>query len=1340
MRRKLLIIICLYISIVVSSAVSFPDLRFKHYTVENGMSSNTVYSIAQDSKGFIWLATSNGLNRFDGKMFKVFLPNDDKLHQMSSNSINCFVQAADERIWSGTDFGVAVFNPVNESFAYFTKTTKKGVKIQSIINTIIKDRDDNVWIGTFGQGIFRYNQKTDELTQYTRNVNRKSGLSSNKINRMYEDSRGTIWVLTYDNGICSFDKSRQEFRFKAPCTGKESDRFDVMFEDSKGELWVGCYTSGVSKFDFRTGKLLPMYGQNDTNRILHVRGIDEYSPGMLLFVSDDGLSFFDTNTGLGKTVKLDVNNQQGLNDNYAHSVFVDKEGGMWVGTYFGGVNYSSPSYNNFRLFNNQFGETGFPGRVVSVMCEDNKANLWIGTDDSGLIYFDVKSKRFKHFMPQKGGNSIAYHNIHALLFDNNKLWIGTYSRGLDCLDIPSGKFKHYNYSQLPHPSIYALYKDKNGVIWMGTPVGLAKYIKESDSFELIKETNGSDVRCIIEDEKGYMWAASQTNGLFKLNKSTLKWKHYNFSAKNKNSISSDAVITLNVDKEQNLWIGTSGGGLCKYIYEKDEFKAYDKNGFPKNSTINKIISDNGYLWISTNIGLIRYQPDESIMKIYTQSDGLQSSLFCPNSGLKASDGTIYFGGINGFNGFKPKSLLQNTVLPNVVFTDFKLFNQSVSCNDENSCLSKSVLYVQNIVVKHSQSMLEFEFVALSYMAPDKNKYKYMLEGFDRSWIMSNGIAKATYTNLPAGDYVFRVKASNNDELWNETGASVHLTVLPPFWRSGIMIFMYIVLIIASGVYLLRMYRSKQELKYKESLQKINLEKDQELLDAKMDFFTQIIHEIRTPLTLIMGHLDFVLKSNKRVKEVKEDLFVVQRNSNRLYNLVNQFMDYRKIEVGSMTVKYENIDVNQLVTQIYECYKFTAQNKQINLSLSLLPEPLIISSDNEALTKILNNFLSNALKFTKDLIEIDLEISTQNKLQISIRDNGKGVPEEERVKIFKPFYQIKGTQSADNIGTGIGLMLCDSLVKLLNAEIVLTDSVGGGATFTLVIPIATTEEFGDKEIETDGEPVLVEPDVNELDSSDDKPTTILIIDDNNDILQLVLKCLDPYYPVLCASNAEEALTILKNNTVSLIVSDVMMPGMNGFEFCSIVKSDIETCHLPVVLLTAKTNIEAKIEGLETGADVYIEKPFSLDYLLAQVNSLLKNREILLKRFASSPSVQSFSLAVNKLDAAFLKKVDEYILKNMAETEFSIGDMASEIGMSRSLYFSKFRGLTGQTPNNYLRLTRLKEAAKLLQNGETRINEICYIVGFNSPSYFAKCFFQQFGTLPSDYVKSIQNIEK
>jgi len=1343
MKRELILFVCLFGFIAVGIGVNFPDLRFKHYTVESGMSANTIFAITQDNKGFIWLATSNGLNRYDGRMFKVFSPSNDKLQKRTNNSVNCIMQAADECLWTGTDFGVAIFNPIDESFSYFSKTTKEGTKIQSIVYSIIKDRDDNVWIGTFSQGVFLYNQKKDELVQFLHNPNQKFSLSSNNIGRLFEDSRGVIWVLTFDNGICSYDKLKHRFRFSVPPPKQESDRYDVMFEDSKGELWLGCYTSGVAKFDFRSGKITPMFGQGES--ILHVRGINEYAPGIMIFASDDGLSFFNTNTQTGKTVKLDSNNPQGLNDNYAHSIFIDKEGGLWVGTYFGGVNYSSPSYNNFMLFNNMFGESRFPGRVVSVMCEDNKGNLWIGTDDSGLVYYDVKSTSFKHFMPQKNKNSLSYHNIHALLSDNNKLWIGTYSRGLDCLDIPTGKFKHYNLSTLPHSSIYALYKDKSGAIWIGTPVGLAKYNKEKDCFELVKETSKTDVSCVIEDEKGYMWVSTLTNGIFKLNKSTLKWYHYTYSNKNKNSLSSDAVYTLSVDENQNLWVGTSGGGLCRYVYEKDEFQKYEQKEFPINCSIYKIISDNGYLWISTNMGLIRYQPEKSILKIYNQSDGLQSTLFCPNSGLKTSDGTIYFGGINGFNSFNPKLLLQNTVLPNVVLTDFKLFNKSVSCQDENSSLSKSILYDKDIFISHDKSMIEFEFAALSYMASEKNKYKYMLEGFDRTWIIADETAKATYTNLPAGKYVFRVKASNNDELWNETGAVIQLTVLPPFWRSSLMILFYLLLVVAAGVYFHRRFKEKHEFKYQESLIKINQEKEQELLDAKMDFFTQIIHEIRTPLTLIMGHLDFVLKSNKRIKEVKEDLFVVQRNSNRLYDLVNQLMDFRKIEVGSMTLQFENIDVNQLIAQIYECYKFTAQSKQINIDLSLLPEPLVISSDNEALTKILNNLLSNALKFTKDSISIVVQVDdNHNLLLISVSDNGKGIPPEERENIYKPFYQIQGTKSADNIGTGIGLMLTDSLVTMLEGKIILTDSLSGGANFTLALPVVLASSA----VDDVGELKSISDEVSHIYTDDadvggehvtinDKLSTILIVDDNDDILKLLMKCLDPYYQIFSAKDATEGLKITKEHTLSLIISDIMMPDMDGFEFCSILKSNIETCHLPVILLTAKTNIEAKIEGLETGADAYIEKPFSLDYLIAQVNSLLRNREILLNRFANSPAVQSFTLAVSKLDVAFLKRVDEYIIKNMSETEFSIGALASEVGMSRSLYFSKFRALTGQTPNNYIRLARLKEAIKLLQDGETRINEICFIVGFNSPSYFAKCFYQQFGTLPSDYINSVQN---
>lgn len=1357
MKAKLVLLLSFIflITTIIKGEIDIPDLRFQHFTVEDGLSVNTISAITQDSKGFIWLGTSNGLNRYDGHSFKLFKPSKEEARPKSGNGILTVVEGGDGCLWTGTDFGLYILNPQTENFTYFSTRTEQGEDIHSRVYSIIRDRADNMWIATFGQGVFYYDSHKKELRQFVHREGDPRSISSNRIRRLFEDSRGIIWVLAFDNGITAYNREKNEVKHYLGYKKGDNDRYDVIFEDSQGELWLGSYSYGLSKLNYKTGEFTHFLTPDKNSHILHIRSIIEYMPGTLLLASDDGLTFFRPATQESRTIKSNRFNLSGLNDDYLHALFFDKEGGLWIGSYFGGINYTSPAYSNFTHYSYSAGSKPFPGRIVSVMTEDPKGNLWIGTDDAGLVYYDRTNRTYRHYMPQKNKNSLSYHNIHALLYDKGQLWIGTYSGGLDCLDLKTGQFKNYTHTDnersLSHSSVYALYKDKRGVLWIGTPNGLNRYNPQTDDFERIGETQMCDISLIMEDNKGYMWITTLNNGIMRQNITTGAWKQYNYAQNNKYSLPSNIATTLCVDAKQKLWIGTDGGGLCRYDYENDRFVRYDDKDFPS-GIVHKIISDNEYLWISTNIGLVRYQPDNFVYKIYNKSDGLQSVQFNPNSGLKSSDGKLFFGGINGFNSFDPKQLKENTLVPNIVISSFQLFNKEVSCNDENPIIRKAITYEENVVLSHDQSVIGFEFVSLSYMAPEKNKYAYILEGFEKEWTQLKGEPKVTYTNLPPGEYRFRVKASNNDGLWNENGVTLNIQITPPFWRTKLAFLIYILVFTSIGVWMIRNFKKRVERRHQENINRIKVDKEKELYDAKINFFTYIIHEIRTPLSLIIGPLDYVMKSNKRVSEVKEDLAVIKRNSNRLLNLVNQLMDFRKIESSNLFLKLSETDINVLGCQIYEHFRLPAEQKGVRFLFTPSVHHPVGLTDGEAITKILSNLLSNALKFSRDFISLEIIYCPDTKLvTLRVSDNGVGIPLSERENIFKPFYQIRNNQLADRVGTGVGLTLTRSLIDLLHGKLELSDAPGGGSVFSVTIPLNEVDEI----VQADKEPIVYDVPKDEEcnvgvapgSSGEDKGEeeiiavnsqyTLLVVDDNDDIRQFLFQQLSPCYKLICAADAMIAGELLADHVIDLVVSDVMMPGISGFEFCNQIKTNINTSHIPVILLTAKANVEAKIAGLDNGADAYIEKPFSTEHLKAQINSLLINREKLKKRFASNPSVPTLSIANSKADALFLEKMDEFISENMSDTEFSIGEMASELGMSRSSFFAKIRAVSGLTPNDYIRLARLKKAVELFAAGETRINEVCFLVGFNSPSYFAKCFQKQFGELPNNFIKTLHD---
>lgn len=1340
MRYSILVFLLLLSCLCFTAKAIFPELRLKHYTVEDGLSVNTISCITQDRKGFIWIGTGNGLTRFDGLRFKLFQPPHSDFFKLG-NSINSITETKNGLLWLGTNDGVVVFDPQDESFSLFEGQTKDGVLIQSRIFDITRDQQDKLWIATLGQGSFVYDAEIESLIQFS-SENSDSSLST-KVRSVFVDSRGIIWMLTYDKGLFSYNPITKEMNNYIGYGLDESERYDVMFEDSYGELWLGNYSYGLSKLNYQTGDFMHYLTPKESISVLHVRSIIEYAPGTLLLASDDGLTFFNTKTKEYKTIKSSPYILSGLNDDYVHALYKDREGGLWIGTYFGGINYSSPAFSNFEHFCST-SDIYFPGRIVSVMEEDPKGNLWIGTDDAGVFYFDLHNYSYKHYMPQRNHNSLTYHNIHALLYDEEKLWIGTYSGGIDCLDLKTGVFKNYKNDGKPGSlltnSVYALYRDRRGDIWVGTPWGINIYDRKNDTFIAIDEYKMIDVSQFLEDNRGNLWIATLNKGLLKYNYTTKKWRQYLLDEMDDKTISSNSISTLCMDDNNNLWIGTNGGGICLYDASKDYFKQFEE--FPADITC-KIIYDEGFLWISTNKGIIRSLPNEGLYKTYNQSDGLQGIQFNPNSGIKASNGNIYFGGINGFNGFNPKSIQENTYVPSVFITNFQLFDKDVSCNEENSPLENSIIYTSDITLSHNQSMLTFEFVALSFMAPEKNHYSYILDGFEKEWRQISGSQpKASYTNLPPGEYIFKVRASNNDLLWNDRTTEVKVKILPPFWKTTYAYIIYILILGSSLTYFLRNYKKKVAKKYADDLTRVSVEKEKELYNTKINFFTQIVHEIRTPLSLIKGPLESVLKSNKRVNDVRDDLIMIERNTNRLLNLVNQLMDFRKLESGGISVKFAKEDVVIIINQVYERFRLSAEQKSIELLFEKSIESYIVYTDREALTKITSNLLTNGLKHAKTKILLQLILNEEtNQIILQVSDDGSGVPVSEREKIFKAFYQVKDSKYTDKIGTGIGLPLAKSLVELLQGNIKIEDSDLGGALFIVELPIPPNRITDNIVASESKENIAISEEKIELDKLEEEKIEsiphILVVDDNEDLRNFISNQLNPYYHIKTADDGQTALRLVEQEQFDLVASDVMMPIMNGFEFCNLLKTNIDTSHIPVILLTAKVNVEAKIEGLENGADAYIEKPFSIEHLRAQINSLLSNREKLKKKFATTPSVSAITIATSKADALFIQKVEKFIEDNMSDTDFVIGDMAKELGMSRSAFFAKLRAVSGLTPNDYIRVSRLKKAVELFNEGETRVNEVCYSIGFSSPSYFSKCFHEQFGELPTAYIKNLHS---
>lgn len=1296
---------------------------FRHYTINDGLSNNAVYSILQDSKGMMWFGTIDGLHSFDGRRIKVWHNAADSI--TLGSIIYAIAEDPSGKLWLASDAGVALFDLHTEEFKPFHAITQSGISIHSCVSDVYVDSHQTMWISTTEQGIFYYDLKNKQLTQLTA----PNQLSSDRIKHVIEDREGLIWMTTLDNGVCCYNRSSKKFRYyKSPQILQNL----VLFEDSRSNLWLGNAGQGLFLLNRHTGQVEQKIKPSSDKDILQIRSILEWSPGVLLLASDEGLLVYEVSTGKVNQIRSSEHSYGGLNDDYLHSLYLDRERGVWIGTYFGGVNYLSPTSGNFTCYNRD--NTPIDGKVISAFAKDIHENLWIGTDDAGFFYWNRKTNQFKSYKPQSNNRTPTYRNVHALLPDGDQLYIGMYMGGLDVLDLKTGIFRNYNTDDSPYSlyssGVYSLYKDKYGELWVGTSQGLNRYNRKRDCFDRIFDVHPADVTCILEDNQGYLWVSSLNKGLFRYDRKKRKWKNYRHVNGETKSLLDDKVLTMSLDHNQRLWIGTDGKGMCQYDYESDGFNVvhfFD----PSVRVIFRIIPDHDYLWISTSNGLLKYHPEYQTLKIYNKYDGLQDNQFSPNAGIRMSDGTIYVGGINGFNEFRPAEMVWNNQAPTVVLTDFQLFNKHVNTLTDDTPLSASITYTDRLVLKKQHSIFSLEFAALSYSRALKNRYKYKLDGFEKEWTEITGEPRVTYTNLPPGDYTFRVNASNGDGVWSDNGIVLPIEVLPPFWLSWPFILFYVLVFIGLIFYLFYRMRSQQH----KELAYMAAEKDKELYHAKIDFFTHIVHEIRTPLTLILAPLDYVIRAtDKRVQDVMPQLNVIERNGKRLLTLVNQLMDFRKMEEGGMEIHCRTTNISRLLEEICRQFMLSAELKQIHIELILPENPCCVNIDPEAFTKIVSNLLSNALKFTSDFIQVKLDYREAECLaELRVTDNGPGISAEDREEIFKPFYQVTENRPTDCIGTGIGLLLVKRLVDLLKGELVLESGVGVGSTF--LIRWATTTSYTELCVKETN--LSTEPCIDSFVTENEKNRrNILVVDDNLDLQHFLLDLLSQTYDVFCASDGEEALDILMKQTVDLVISDVMMPRMDGFELCRRIKNDLSISHIPVLLLTAKVTSEDKVEGFEIGADVYVDKPFSADVLMMQVNSLLTNRERIRNNCLHLPTTSLTLVANTKVDENFIKRMTDLIEKNLTNSEFTVEVLAQEMCMGRSNFFAKVKGISKMTPNDYIRLIRLKRAAELFMSGQVCISDVCFQVGFSSPSYFSKCFHEQFGVLPTDFLKQLK----
>ena len=1334
MKKIIITFISLIIGILSRAQTVNEHYYFKNLSSQNGLSQNTVSAILQDSKGFMWFGTKDGLDRYDGVSFRHFKYDRNNPRSLGNNFVTSLYEDIEGNIWVGTDVGVYIYYPEKDTFRHFVEQSDKNTRVERAVAMISGDSQGRVWIAAEAQNLFCYDLKKQTLRNY---ILTDHPLVSTNVKCLTVDNSGTIWIGFYGDGLFySKDELKTLHPYISPIDNEETYNNDVVSEILPGAyncLYIGSLKGGVKELNLTSGKLRDLLLKDEDNESIYCRTLLFATDNELWIGTESGAYIYNLRTGKYTHLRSSEYDPYSLSDNAIYSFCKDREDGIWIGSYFGGVNYYPRSYTHFEKYYPKGEENSLHGKRVREFCRDNYGVLWIGTEDGGLNRFNLNTKEFSFFAPSAG-----FTNIHGLCLVDDKLWVGTFSKGLKIIDTRTGTvLKTYQKNSSPRSlidnSIFAICRTATGDIYLGTMFGLVKYNKQSDDFDRIPELNGKFVYDIKEDSGGNIWLATYANGAYCYNVNDRKWKNYVHDEKDTTSLSYNKVSSIFEDSYHRIWLTTQGGGFCLFHPESETFTSYNSTDGLPSDVVYQIVEDkDGQLWLTTNNGLVYFQPKTETMKVYTTANGLLGDQFNYRSSFEDENGMIYFGGIDGFIAFNPKSFSENKNLPTVVITDFLLFNKEVYADEPNSPLEKNITFSDKIVLRADQNSFSFRISALGYQAPGMNKLMYKLEGFDNEWLSIGESPLITYANLRYGDYIFRVKAANDNGVWNNNEISLSIRILPPFYLSIWAYCIYILLIIGCSVYLVLYFKRRTNRKHRRQMEKFEQEKEREIYYAKIDFFTNVAHEIRTPLTLINGPLENILLKKTVDPEIREDLNIMKQNTERLLSLTNQLLDFRKTESQGFRLNFAECNVTEVLKETYNRFTSLARQRELDFVLNVAEQDFYAHVNKEAFTKIVSNLLNNALKYARHTITIDL-FQDEADFTVRIVSDGEKIPEASSQQIFEPFYQMEKKDTV-RMGVGIGLPLARSLATLHKGRLYL-DIEQPENTFVLIIPLNKEEvrQQIEKVVEQNIE-VLDEETSTETDQM--KGYTLLLVEDNESMRSFIFERLEVLFTVETAVNGQEALDVLRSNHIDLVISDIMMPVMNGYELCKEIKGDIDLCHIPVIFLTAKNDLESKINGLKIGAEAYVEKPFSFNYLKSQILSLLSNRRKEREAFSKRPFFPVHNMQMNKADEEFMNKVINVIQENISDENFNVERMADILCMSRSSLLRKIKILFNLSPIDFIRLIRLKKAAELIQEGKYRIGDICYMVGINSSSYFSKLFLKQFGMTPKEFEKQYQ----
>ena len=1336
-------------------------------------SKSGIYTIAQDQFRFMWIGTNgSGLYKYDGVNYVAYEHNSNDSNSINSNLIYSIYVDSQNRLWIGTDEGLCLYNRNLNTFENINLKPNSNKDQVISVKSIIEDNYGNLFLGTLKNGLLKLNTKSRSITL----------IKSDKQNSKYDvyclakNRKGTIYAGT-NFGLDIVDPIRNESKNAVAESSDKTVSGNIvsMYFDENQNLWLGKGFEGLIKVDFKSGTKKIISYPITSKRIMSIVATDINT--IICATENDGLIVVNQQGIVQKKYTNSKFNSRSLSSNSIWSLYTDQEKRIWIGYYNKGLGVFDKTNSKINIIESLAGnpqslQTG----CVTSIDKDSNGDLWISMEGGGVDIYNPVTKTFKHITKTDNRfySGLTNDNITKVFIDKKQnIWLCSWNEGIFLLKKGSKNFINYNTKNtlnLTSDNIMSIDEDSRGIIWIGTfSKGLHYYNPSNNQFYhcntkpfLTSGLINSDIRKVFVDSDDSVWVGT-TTGLYQVNTknpnllSVISLRN-KMSEKLKNHKSTHTINTLYQSKNGEIWIGTDGAGLFSYNKKTANITWHTNfKGLNEKSISSIVESDEGYIWISGKKGITRLNLKNKTTLNYSTDDGLLGNDFNNNSVLKDRDGLLYFGSYEGLNFFNPKKMIKSKKQLPIYLTDLKLFNKSVGPLEKDSPLIKVLSETKKIILKHDQSVFTIDFIGLNYSFPAKNEFAYYLEGFEDSWNYIGNKRSATYTNLAPGNYVFKLKAAEKNGIWSQP-LELKIEILPPWWKTSFAYIFYSLLLLAgihfSNQYYQNRFRQNQLIEF-EKKKAMQIEK---LNNKKLQFFTNISHEFRTPLTLILNPLGDIIRnySTDLPDDVTNKLMTIQKSSDRLSRLINELMDFNQLQFNNMNLQLQSIDVVSFTKDIVSYFDEEAHSRRIHLQFESNKTVLKDWIDPKMFEKIIFNVISNAFKVTPDDGRISIKVvfneeplhfplissennQTYSSFAIIVEDTGSGLEKKDIKKIFDRFYQVNNLNKTYYGSTGIGLEVVRGFVELHKGIIEVESELKVGTTFKLIFPIGK-EFFNENEIlhieykkdkKISFTPVVQKEEaITDNHEKKDRIYTILIVEDNVELRNYLKNELKKEYKVLVAENGQVGLELALQKLPDLILTDVMMPVMNGLELCKSIKADVKTSHIPLMMLSAKTLVNDRLDGIDSGADMYLSKPFDINILKSSLVQLINSRQIMFNKFYKGITLNTKEKTTTS-DNEFIKNALNYITENISEPELSVEVLAAKVFLSRSQLYRKIKTLTGVSVNEFIRNVRLEKAKELIELGNNNITEISFKVGFSSPSYFTKCYKERYGHLPTYY---------